>query len=211
MQTAQNLIIQRPTEPADALVLLFHGVGATAQSMAPVGQWFATHNPRALVASLAGLDPSDISDGRQWFSIQGVTEANRQDRVDEAMPRFMATIAQWQKTTGLAASRTTLVGFSQGAIMALEASKLMPVPAHRIVAIAGRYASLPTHAPAAALHLLHGSADTVMPVALAEAAAQRLAHLGAHATLDVVPGVGHQPHPALLAALGRHMSSCAPD
>ena len=210
MQTAQNLIIQQPAEPATELVLLLHGVGATAESMAAVGQCLAARNRRALVVSLAGLDPSDISDGRQWFSIQGVTEANRQGRVDQAMPRFMAAIAQWQKTTGIPASHTTLVGFSQGAIMALEASKLAPAPAHRIVAIAGRYASLPAHAPAATVHLLHGTADTVMPVALSEAAAHHLAHLGAQVTLDVAPGVGHMPHPVLLTALGQHWRSPAP-
>ncbi|MGC3962392.1 MAG: esterase [Rhodocyclaceae bacterium] len=203
--TTQSIIVQQAHPTANALVLLFHGVGSVPQSMLAVAQWFAARDRRAMVVSVASPDPSDISSGCQWFSVRGVTEDNRQARVDAAMPGFVATVRHWQQVAGVGAPQTMLVGFSQGAIMALESTKLADAPAARVVSLAGRFATLPTQRPASSIHLLHGSADAVMPVALAEAAYQGLAHWGAVPTLDVLPGVGHEPHPALLEQLAAHL------
>jgi predicted esterase len=35
----------------------------------------------------------------QWFSVQGVTEENRQQRIDAIMPTFIETVRYWQKQT----------------------------------------------------------------------------------------------------------------
>jgi phospholipase/carboxylesterase len=57
------------------------------------------------------------------------------------------------------------IGFSQGAIMALESTQ-QPSHAHsatRVIAIAGRFAQLPRHAPqGVAVHLMHGEQDRVI-------------------------------------------------
>jgi phospholipase/carboxylesterase len=87
---------------------------------------------------------------------------------------------------------TTLIGFSQGGIMALEASQLAEPLAGRVIAIGARFATPPRVAPAAtALHLMQGEADGVMPKALAVDAAARLQALGATVSCDLFPGVGH--------------------
>lgn len=199
-----SILLQQPASP-QRLVLLTHGVGATPQAMAGVGQWFAQRDPRAMVVSLASAYPSDVSNGLQWFSVRGVTEENRQERVDAAMPIFLDTIAAWQKEAGLDAAHTMIVGFSQGAIMALESTRLWDAPASTIVSIAGRYAALPTAKPAATIHLLHGTADHVMPVELAHASYARLQSLEAQVTLDIVEDAGHAPHPRMLELLAAHL------
>jgi phospholipase/carboxylesterase len=196
-----SIVIRQPAHP-QRLVLLMHGVGSVPQSMQGVGAWFARRDAQAMVVSVASSQPSDVSAaGLQWFSVRGVTEDNRRQRVDAAMPLFLQTVAHWREQAGVDAARTLVAGFSQGAIMALEAAKSDQAPAATIVAIAGRYAELPTAKPGAAIHLLHGDADGVMPVALAHAAFERLQALGAQATLDVAPGVGHQPDPRMFALL----------
>jgi phospholipase/carboxylesterase len=121
------------------------------------------------------------------------------------MPGFVATVKHWQQQAGLDAGKTLLAGFSQGAIMALESTQAEPMLARRVVAMAGRYAVPPTRKPAATIHLLHGSADPVMPAALAQEACEQVMRLGGDATLDLVPGVGHEPHPALLARLAARL------
>ncbi|CAN5566407.1 esterase [soil metagenome] len=200
-----SILVQRPQGAATSLVLLMHGVGSVPQSMVGVARWFASRDNGAFVVSVASPEPSDISNGLQWFSVRGVTEEGRQARVDAAMPGFIATVRHWQEAAGVDAQRTWIAGFSQGAIMALESTKLAVAPASRIVAIAGRFATLPERRPDADFHLLHGSADPVMPASLAQAAQARLSQLGASVTLDIAPGVGHEPHPALLAQLAGHL------
>src|SRR4051812_15600984 len=184
------LMLQEPVQ-ADALVLLFHGVGATARDLAPLGQRIAAEFPNAMVASIPAPDPSDLGAGRQWFSVRGVTEENRSARVQETLPRFLATVRDWQARSGVAAAQTTLVGFSQGAIMALASAGSAQAPAARVVSLSGRFDQLPATAPGVRFHFVHGDQDPVIPVSHAIAAAQRLQELGAVATLDVLPGLGH--------------------
>lgn len=203
---SSSIVIQQPAV-AQRLVLLMHGVGATPQSMQGVGAWFAQRDAQAMVVSVGSPYPSDVAPGGlQWFSVRGVTEDNRQERVDAAMPLFLNTVANWQKQAGVDSANTLIAGFSQGAIMALEAGKLTPGPAATTVAIAGRYAMLPSGKPAGNIHLLHGYADGVMPVALAHAAFERLHRLDASVTLDVVPGVGHQPDARMFALLAQRLA-----
>ena len=186
------LILQQPSGPATQLALLFHGVGASPRDLAPLGEALAERFERAWVVSVRSPDASDFGEGWQWFSVQGVAEANRPARVAAAMPRFVQTVRHWQHETGLGADATTLIGFSQGAIMSLEATQLPATIAGRLIAIAGRFASPPRLAPTrTALHLMHGEIDRVVPHAMSVEALACLQALGAQATLDSFAGLGH--------------------
>ncbi|PWC20969.1 esterase [Brenneria roseae subsp. roseae] len=187
----EYVVIQNPTAP-QRLFLLFHGVGDTAAGMAPIGRYFAAAFPDALVVSVGGPFSTGFGEGRQWFSVQGVSEENRESRIEAVMPRFIETIRFWQQKSGVDFTRTTLMGFSQGSIMSLEALKSEPHLAGHIVAFSGRFAVLPDNAfRDVAVHLIHGEADGVIVVDHARAAAQRFNALGTNFTLDTVPGVGH--------------------
>jgi phospholipase/carboxylesterase len=200
-------VIQQP-ERADELFLLFHGVGATPQDLVPLGMRLAKEFPQAAIASVRGPDPSDLGAGRQWFSVLGVTEENRPARVAATLERFLATVRAWQQRTGVAPARTTLAGFSQGAIMALAASATTPAVAGRIVSLSGRYAELPQEAPAGVrVHFLHGDADPVIPAMHAERAVRQLRALGASPTMDLVPGLGHGMDGRLLDLLVRQLQT----
>lgn len=193
MQT--DLILQRPPVSDGAeLLLLFHGVGSSAEDLAPLGQALAAQRPGAWVISARSPDPSDLGRGWQWFSVQGVTEANRPERIASAMPAFVERIRAWQRETGVGPLHTTLVGFSQGSIMALESTQLPGASGHaaRVVAVAGRFAQTPRiHPGNVAVHLLHGEQDPVMPIRLAIEAERALQSLGATPTLDRFAGLGH--------------------
>jgi phospholipase/carboxylesterase len=198
-----DLIVQKPTQ-ARQLVLLFHGVGSNASDLLPLGQALAPHVPNALIVSVQAPDAQGA--GRQWFSVQGVTEANRPARVAATMPRFIQAVREWQEASGLDTARTTLIGFSQGAIMALESTQTDSPPAGRVIALAGRFAQPPRVAPLATrVHLIHGDADPVMPVRLAEDALGQLQALGGQATLDRFPGLGHGIDSRVLGAIVDHM------
>ena len=190
---SDSIIVARPEGQPQQLMLLFHGVGANAQDLVPLGRLLAAEFPAAFVVSIAAPLPSDLGAGRQWFSVQGISEDNRPARIDAAMPAFVATVAHWQKEAGVGLDAVALVGFSQGGIMALESTRDRPAIAGRVVSIAGRFAQLPETANAqTTLHMFHGKADPVIPYGFTVEAAQHLVAIGADVTADVVPHVGHQ-------------------
>ncbi len=184
------------------LVLFFHGVGSDAPALAPLARWLAPQLPGAALACVPAPWPSDLGAGRQWFSVRGVTEENRPQRVAPVLPVFEKTVRALQAQFGATPASTVLVGFSQGGIMALESARAGQELAARVVSLAGRFAQLPDHRPeGTAFHFLHGSEDGVMPVGHAREAAERLRALGAQATLDVLPATGHEVTPAMAQRL----------
>ena len=92
-----HFVVQSPDKPAQQLLLLFHGVGDNPVAMGEIGSWFAPLFPDALIVSIGGAEPYGTTSGRQWFSVQGVTEENRQARIDAIMPVFIETVRYWQK------------------------------------------------------------------------------------------------------------------
>ena len=202
MSSSASVIVQKPQGQAAQLVLLFHGVGGQPANMVPLGQMLAVQFADALIVSVAGPLAADFGVGHQWFSVRGVTEENRPARVAAALPAFEQSVRRWQRESGVAPEATVLIGFSQGAIMALEASRAGRFLAGRIVSIGGRYAQLPQQAPQrTTIHFLHGKGDPVMHYGNAVAAAETLAALGGGMTIDVVPHAGHEisaEMPALL-------------
>ncbi|MFP2240193.1 esterase [Pseudescherichia vulneris] len=186
-----HFVVQSPSAPAKQLLLLFHGVGDNPVAMGQIGIWFAPLFPDALIVSVGGVEPCGPT-GRQWFSVQGVTEENRQQRVDAIMPTFIDTVRHWQKESGVSPQATALIGFSQGSIMSLESTKAAPGLASRVIAFNGRFATLPTQASTATtVHLIHGGEDRVIDLAYAVAAQEALIQAGGDVTLDIVDELGH--------------------
>jgi phospholipase/carboxylesterase len=104
-----------------------------------------------------------------------------------------------QQSTGVGPAATALVGFSQGAVCALELAQREDGLAGRVLSFAGRYAVLPEQALRhTTLHFFHGSQDEVIPADHARAAMQRIAELQGDATIDIAQGVGHELPVALV-------------
>jgi len=185
------IAIQSQAGTPERLFLLFHGVGSTPQDMVPLGQLLATEFPRATVISVPSPDRSDMGSGYQWFSVRGITEDSRPQRIAEAMPGFVATVRRLQQDTGATPAQTVLVGFSQGAIMALASTQTSEHLAGSVVAIAGRFARLPEQVPAATLHFIHGERDPVVSYSHTVSAAEQLVRLGADVTVDLIPHLDH--------------------
>jgi len=186
-------VIARPERPAQ-LVLLFHGVGSSAANLATLGEAIARARPDAMVVSIDAPFPSGLGSGREWFSVLGITEQNRPERIAKVMPLFLDVISQWQRTSGVGPAGTVLVGFSQGAILSLEATQteVATNPAERVIALAGRFAVPVRQAPPRLrCNLIHGAQDAVVSHTFSVAAAEALKALGGDATLDLLPGLGH--------------------
>ena len=197
---SEAILVQTPAQ-ASQLFLLFHGVGASAAGLVPLGQRLAEEFPQAAVVSVPSPFESDLGAGRQWFSVRGISEENRAERIAEAMPLFERTVGEWQQRFNVDPAATTLVGFSQGAIMSLESARMDQALAGRVVSIAGRFAHVPDIAPNCTIHFIHGQDDAVIPSRFAFDAAERLAKLGAKVTTDVLSFAGHQITAPMVNAL----------
>ncbi|HEX8444782.1 MAG TPA: prolyl oligopeptidase family serine peptidase [Allosphingosinicella sp.] len=190
---------------ADSLIILLHGVGSNGQNMMALAHaWRETLPDSAFVAPDAPF-AFDQGAGRQWFSISGVTEQNRAERIAAARPAFDRVVRGEIEKHGFAdrVDRVALVGFSQGSMMLLDVVATGRLPVAVGVAFAGRLGTPPPHDPARGtrLLLLHGAADTVVPVEELEQARTVLEASGVAVESRVFPDVGHTiiPEAAMLA------------
>lgn len=177
------------------LLIMLHGVGSNGADLAPIGQHIAQNIGADAASPDAPHHFEQGGTGRQWFSITGVTEANRPARVAAARASFDATLAAIIAAHGLQNQlhNVALIGFSQGAIMALDAVASGRWPVGAVIAFSLRFASPAPLTPA--LHtpvlLIHGTTDPVMPVQVATNAEAALTAAGINTKLHLLPGVGH--------------------
>lgn len=181
-------------QPAGApthLVVVLHGVGANADDLYPVAKALSSTIPSAEWLVPDGFHPfSGGGAGREWFSIQDVTEQNRPARVRQAASEVSRWIDDELKKRNLGNDRLILVGFSQGSML----SQWLAV--HRrpaaVVSFSGRFAdddaSAKTTTP---VLIVHGTHDAVIPVRSAEEARTALEARGARVTVSIHQGLGH--------------------
>lgn len=177
-----------------SLIILLHGVGSSGDNMTPLGQAMAPALPDTVFASPNA--PSPRGYGYEWFSIAGVTEANRPERIRAARPSFDSVLDAIIAQHGFAdrLDKVALIGFSQGSIMALDLLATGRKPLGAVVAFSGRLASPEPLQPTGKtpVLLIHGDADPVMPAEESVRTSQRLAELGVSTELVIEPGLGHQ-------------------
>lgn len=178
------------------LIVMLHGVGSSGADLEGLGLFFQQVMPEVLFASPNGSEPFDGGgEAYQWFSLAGVTEQNRAQRIVEARAAFDAQLRAIfeQHDVVPGKDQVILLGFSQGSIMALDALVTARFPLAGVVAFSGRLASPKPYqlaADASAL-LIHGMADQMIPWAESEAAAAALTEAGAEVETLFEPGVVH--------------------
>lgn len=194
------------------LFILLHGVGTNSADMAPLASQFRAVYPEAAFLIPDGPFPFDGGgEGRQWFSLSGLTEENRPARIAEAIQVLYTLVRQSQDRLNILPSDTALVGFSQGAIMALEFSAAHDGRIGRVLAFSGRYTKLPEKAPElTTVHLFHGENDNVMPVEHTYAAYERLSELQGDVTIDIASSVGHGIDAFLVERALQRLQTCIP-
>lgn len=173
------------------IIVALHGVGASADDLKMALQPLEAF---AEIIALPGPDAFDRGgNGRQWFSITGVTEANRPGRVEAALPALITRLEVIAAERGVPSHQLILLGFSQGAIMTL-AAVAGGFRVERAIAIAGRLAALvhPVSDYPASVLLVHDRDDQVMPVLLASEAAAALSEGGHRVKSITTTGLGHR-------------------
>lgn len=200
--------------PARQLIVFLHGYGADGNDLIGLSQYLQRRLPDAAFVSphapeaVPGFPPG-MGGGRQWFSLsaydpnmlrrdparaadvyRGMLEGAEATR--PALDRFLDAEL---KRLNLGPEKLALVGFSQGAMIALHAGlRRHPGPA-AIVGFSGALVGADRLAAEARCRppvlLVHGDADEVVPLPALHAALNGLGAAGVPAQWHITPGGGH--------------------
>ncbi len=201
---------RRGPATATSAVVFLHGYGADGADLLGLAEPLAPHLPGTAFFAPDAPEPCRASAfGRQWFPIpwlDGSAEEEAAAGLARAAADLDAFLDATLETEGLAPSALALLGFSQGAMMALHVAPRRAEAVAGIVAISGRLLA-PGRLGEAKVRppvlLVHGDADEVVPFADMARAGQALDGAGFEVRGHVMRGTGHGIAPdGLSAALG---------
>jgi phospholipase/carboxylesterase len=174
------------------LIVFLHGAGSGPEALAPAAVAFMLKFPSARGAIMQGLEPGASGSGFDWYG-PGDSTAQTISRIQAGGDRLAARVSALQAACGIDGHRTIIVGFAQGATLALELARHHPERLATVVALSGRMLPPPgaNDTITATIHLVHGLLDTVVPVAYARQAFGRLRGAGVRVTLDLIEDLGH--------------------
>lgn len=178
------------------LVVLLHGYGADGNDLIGLAPLFAQLMPDVVFHAPNAPHPCEANPfGYQWFGISRLDPAIALAGVQSAAPALDAFLDDTMAAHGLDESKTVLLGFSQGTMMALHVGLRRKKQLAGIVGFSGMLAgaellqSQVKHKPP--VLLIHGDADEMLPHTLTQRAAQALQGAGLEVGLHIAQGVGH--------------------
>lgn len=183
-----------PDQKAEKFVIFLHGYGADGANLIDIGHLWRKDLPPTLFWSPNGLERCDeYSQGFQWFPLYDRTLERIAPQLHKAVETVAQTIKEEIHSLQLTPQDVMLVGFSQGAMLALEL--LWHIEGiGGVIAYSGR--SYDRSRPSPTLHktpvlLVHGTEDTVVPFDHLEGAKTCLTRHGFFVQTCVCHGTGH--------------------
>ena len=152
------------------LLIILHGYGADERDLMALAAYF---DPRLRVVSIRA--PVDLSQGgHAWFPLEFTEEGVKIERedVEQARDDLMKVVRNQQVAHGNDATNTFLLGFSQGAAMALAVAFHAPETTANVIALSGVFARemIPVDPDvlktleATSIIMTHGSHDPVISI-----------------------------------------------
>jgi len=180
----------------DRLVVLLHGYGSNGNDLISLTRFWQNDLENALFVAPNAPESCAINPmGYQWFALDTEREMSRLKGAEKARSALNEFLEDFWRQTGLGPKDTLLVGFSQGAMMALDVGLRLKEAVLGIVAFSGALieqenlsSEIKSRPPVC---LVHGLADDVVPPKLSEKAAEILDDLNVRVALFMEPGAGH--------------------
>jgi phospholipase/carboxylesterase len=181
---------------AKHLVVLLHGYGSDGADLIALGQYWSPLLPDTMFVSPNGPDACAINPGGyEWFPLQTDRVISRVEGAPAAREVIVNFLIDLWAQTGLKPKETILVGFSQGAMMALHAGLSLDEEVAGIIAFSGALIPPPGleegTTPKPPIAILHGDLDTVVDPNLSREAVETLTRLGFEVTYHRSPTAAH--------------------
>lgn len=194
----------------DSIVVLFHGYGDNSENFLFLGALLGQLLPDTLfVAPDAPIACKAIPSGKQWLSASSKNRPQLLKEIKKLTPSLDQYLDNLLKTYDIPPEKMALLGFSQGARIALHIGLRRPTCAG-IVAMSGSYLNDPTakNLSRPPILIIHGIEDQKAPVSLARESHKQLDALKMPVTLILLPGVDHAVDPQGLEIAGEFLKDC---
>lgn len=180
----------------EQLVVFLHGIGVDGNDLIGLAPFYAKILPGARFLAPHGLQKFDMAPtGRQWFSLNDISEDTLDKGVKHAADAVNAYIDDALAESGLSEDKLAIVGFSQGTMTALYLAFRRPRPIAALVGYSGAliapeklYHEIVSRPPTL---LVHGAEDEVVPPQNLTVAAEALRALKVPVASHISPGLGH--------------------
>jgi phospholipase/carboxylesterase len=152
--------------PTEKLVVFIHGYVASGENLLSLSLYWQDFLPPTLFVATNAPEPCEINTlGFQWFGLPDLSPTNIRSGLDKAGPFFADYLQKLMMSYQLSPQDVALVGFSQGAMLALDIIFLIPTLAG-VIGYSGLFLPpkniLPTP-PKTKVLLVHGTFDSVVP------------------------------------------------
>jgi len=191
-------------------VVTLHGRGVTGEDLVPLAEELRLPSVRFVFPN-APFDFMGFSNGRAWYE----SPPRAHEGLVESRQLLFRLLEDLEKQ-GIDPGRTVLMGFSQGAVMSLDAGIRYPKRLAGVIALSGYlYAadSIGAEKSAASyglpILLAHGTYDDVLPFALSRQADKALQAHGFQTRLLEYP-MGHQIVPEELEEVRSFLKTILP-
>jgi len=197
---------RRGDEDADCALVLLHGYGAPGDDLVPLGSTVARASGCLAVMPAA---PEPVGSGRQWWSLDDwrrrrAAGEDLSDEVPEGLAdasRRVQGVIRTLSARGVDSEHIVLAGFSQGAMLALDAGLSSERPLGGIVVLSGtliarsRWAAAIGRGETPPVLMTHGRSDSLLTFDRADALRRFLVEEEVPVTL--VPFAGGHAIPAV--------------
>lgn len=181
---------------ATSLVIFLHGYGADGEDLIGLGREWTSALPGTEFVSPHAPEPCVQNPaGRQWWDLQVRSDVERWEGLNRSGPLLDAFISAEIARAGVTPSKTALVGFSQGTMMALHVGLRRAEPLAGIIGYSGVLAGaehlkseIRSRPP---VFLAHGTMDQVIPVDALVSSVEALAENAVPRSWHVAHGMAH--------------------
>lgn len=180
------------------IIFMLHGVGANGQDLLGLAPEMGRALPHAVFISPDAPFAFDMAPiGYQWFSLSDRSPDRILSGIEHAMPVLEQFIEEQMEKYGVKAGQVALLGFSQGTMMSLY---FAPRYSRKLAGVLGYSGALfgeegliqdPEEFQKLPIHLIHGEADEVVPVAAHAYATDVLKRAGYPVSGYTQPGLPH--------------------
>lgn len=198
---------------ARQLVVILHGYGADGLDLIDLGRAWAAALPDAAFVAPHAPEPLPFEGfgGRQWFALNERDMREYSLGAEAARPVLDAFLDAELARLGLTDQDLALVGFSQGAMMALHTGLRRKAPPAAIIAYSGllpapdQLGGIRSSAP---VLMVHGADDDVVLPYHLPSGAEALQGAGISVEAHMLDGLGHSIDERAMVLGGRHLNRC---